>query len=473
MIEKFKFTTDYQWDLLRYIVLDEHGERAIKKIKDTYFTLIEHQIIAYALLSLYKSNRSIPGSTLLKEKIRSLLNSKNYHNLVTKNEQEGIMNLVNELYKGILKDGDAIYDLLKEFTSYIEVKTLIEEFDLNDQANYKPFINKLQIATSDQDELDNSRTSLLFSNVRERQLRRKEKQVVVPTPIRQLNNITSAGGYDIGSIIVLLDKQKQGKTAVLVNIAKGYVKMRKPVLYIDLENGKDAITIRFEQSIMNLTKPEVLNGEHDDRIQKKLRKYKRVGGEVVIERLPALTTNSNHIQDIIDFYYKNYGIRFKVLVIDFMGKLGAINMKGDETQDISRAYIDIANLVERNGIEHCWTAHHVTREAAKLRMKTRYESTDTAKSIDINRHVHAIYGLNRTPDEEAEGIIRMELVEHRDGSPTGRAIFTSDLNRQTVNEINANARKEYDEVFYPMIFKDSEKDVNPRNVNKRPRRTDA
>ena len=34
---RFKYTPEYQWDLLRYIVQSKDGERALKKIDDQYF----------------------------------------------------------------------------------------------------------------------------------------------------------------------------------------------------------------------------------------------------------------------------------------------------------------------------------------------------------------------------------------------------------------------------------------------------
>ena len=51
---KFKFTIDWQLDLLKYTIQDPNGYRALKKYKDTYFTLIEHQAIAYAINIFYK-----------------------------------------------------------------------------------------------------------------------------------------------------------------------------------------------------------------------------------------------------------------------------------------------------------------------------------------------------------------------------------------------------------------------------------
>jgi len=73
----------------------------------------------------------------------------------------------------------------------------------------------------------------------------------------------------------------------------------------------------------------------------------------------------------------------------------------------------MGNLAVKNKIEHLWTANHVTREGAKSRQATKYQGEDIALCIDIVRHAHAIFGLNRSPEEQENGFFRMEIVEQR------------------------------------------------------------
>ena len=444
MKNKFKFTIEYQFDLLRYIVLDKDGVNALNKVEDSYFTLTEHAVIAFALKSYYKNNKRIPGETILREHIKNLLNTKQYIDLVTKDEQSEILKLLTPIYNGVVKDGDEIYALCKEFSMYTKLKDIIEDMDINNFSSYQKFSKQISSAIEDPDEVDESLTSFLFKDIKSRQFRRQENKSVHPTPFKQINSLTNADGYETGSIIVLLDKEKKGKTGMLVNIARGYARMKKNVLYVDLENGKDSMLTRLEQSLTGLTKLEVIEGANDKKIQRKIRKYLRLGSEIVVERLPALTTDADTIQRLMDMYYRVYGLRFDILIVDYLGKMGSLSKKTDDFGRISDAYMDVANLCDKNKIDHCWTANHVTREGAKARMATKYESTDIAKCIDIVRHVHAIYGLNRTPEEEEMGFLRLELVEQRDGKPKGRAIFNANMDTQQFNEIGIQQRREYE-----------------------------
>lgn len=442
---KFKYTTEFQWDLLRYIIIDNNGLKALTKIRDEYFTLIEHQVLAKCIIDYHKKNSKIPGETLLRETVVNLLTSKDYIKLITKSEQDEILKLIPKLYIGMIRDADEIYGMIKKWSAYIRVKDLLEEIDPRNWEQYQQYGYKFQNAIEDEDEQNERQSSFLLQGVQERQHQRRERKTIHPTPYRQINQLTNAGGLEEGSIAVILDKEKKGKTAVLINIAKGYLRMGQKVLYLDFENGKEAIFTRFEQSLNHLGKKEIIEGENDKKVRQKFRKYLRIGGEVVVERLPA-GTNTNQIQAIIDKYYREYGIVFQHIIYDFAGKMGSLSGKKDDTERISDVYVDISNLALKNKIIHSWSAHHVTREAAKARMKTRYESADIAKCIDIARHVHVIYGLNRTPEEEEAGFIRWEIVEQRDG-PKGRGVFTLDSETQVMKELSKSERKEYDDNF--------------------------
>ena len=130
---------------------------------------------------------------------------------------------------------------------------------------------------------------------------------------------------------------------------------------------------------------------------------------------------------------------------------------------------NMGNLAMKHGIEHIWTANHVTREGAKTREKTKYRGEDIALCIDIVRHAQAIFGLNRSQDEEEAGYLRMEIVSQRDGVPSGRAVFRSNDKTQRIEELSAQERKEYDEDFYPLLM---EQNKETNKVSKKERKDD-
>lgn len=453
MMIKFGFTTEFQYDLLKYTVLDRDGYKALELYNDSYFSLTEHAVIAFTLKRFYKKKRKIPGQTILIEELHGVFELKEFTNNLTDADRKDILGITNSFYKGNVKDGDEILEKAEKFAQFVDLKHEVESVNLLDYAQYDEFSKKIQKAISSRIKKEEEKGAFLFSDYRMRQLQRQEKSPMHPFPWSQLNKLTNAGGYVKGSIFVILDRAKKFKTGMLVNLARSYatagetVGGRKVVLVVDLENGEDEYALRIEQSFVRGTKVEILDGEHDKRLGYKFRALKRWGGEIIIKRMPALVTTAAHIGDYIDFLYREFGIRVEVLIIDFMGKMGCISGKESLHERIGEAYIDVDNLAAEKDIIHVWTAQHVTRDAAREREGTCYFGTDVAGAIDITRSASAIFGLNRTPAEEEQGVQRFEIVDQRDGIHTGRVVFMIDQEKQSLTPLNKAQKDEFDIQF--------------------------
>jgi len=441
---KFKFTTEFQFDLLRFTALDRNGYKALELYDDSYFTLTEHAVLAYNFKKYYKRKKKVPGKVIFHEELLRTLEQKEFINNLSDDDRKEIILLGQKLYEGIVRDGDDILQNAEKFSQFVDLKEVIESVDLLDFPQYEIFSRKVQKAISPKLKKLNERGNFLMADIKVRQFQRQDTSPIVPTPFKQINALTNAGGYNKGSILVLLDKAKHFKTGMLINIAKGYLIKKKNILVIDLDNGEDEWMQRVEQSISRKTKREVLSGDFDDDVRKTLRHYIRAfHSELVIKRMPALITTANDIDTYINYLYTEFGLRINILVIDYIAKMGAISGKESLHERISDSYIDIGNLGMKHNIEHIWTAQHVTREAAKTKLKKKYVGTDVAGAIDITRHVQAIFGLNRTDEEEEQKLIRMEVVDQRDGVPRGRAIFDINIEKQIVKELSKDRLTNY------------------------------
>lgn len=466
--EQFSFSTDFQLEVLRFIIKDKDGITALSRIKPGYLTLIEHSVIADALLSFSKKHNRIPGQPILKESINNLLESKNYVDLVTKEDVSSIISLVDNLYNKPLKDGDIIKDKIYKFAAYVEVKNLTESFDLTSFDQYGEYADKIsQIIQKSKPEEKDAPLMMVRDTVK-RQFDRQANPSVVPTPFRQINDLTNGGGYPKGSIVVLLDKAKARKSFTLINIARAYLSRQRNVLYIDVENGDLQIMERMVQSTLKKTKKEMMSGEYDTLEKKHLRKYKRLGSEFVVKWLPAMVANANDIADVIRDLRLTHGININVLVIDFAGKLASLRKDGDDFERISNVYIDLQNMAIAEDIDCIYTAQHITREGSKHK-ETKYEENDISGAISIIRNAQAIWGLNSTAEEEENNILRMEAVVQRDGPSFGRALFNMNPDTQRMDEFSKTQRTLYDEQYGAKLdesFKKKEGKKNP-NVGKK------
>jgi len=444
-MSKFVFNKDFQLEILRFIVLDKRGIRVIDLISDSDFIVLEHAVLAYTLKKYYKKRKRIPGLIVFKEEVKDVFNTRKYGESLTKTDRNSIMKLASSIYKGIVLDGEELMIKVEQFYQFNALTHLLESTDISDTSNYKIFVERAQKAVAPLLRDSKDRGSFLIRDIEKRQFDRQDSPNIVPTPFRQINSATNAGGYDKGSVIVILDKPKQFKSGALINIAKGYLKMRKKILLFDLENGEMNLATRLEQSLTGRTKKEIYSGEYDLAVRKTLRKYKRLGSEFYVRRMPAFCT-ANEMRKEILFLKEEMGFEADILLVDYIGLMNSLSDKKDDHQRLADAYLDIANLAKEFEYDVVWSPHHV-KEGAYVREKSKYRENDLAKSNEIGRHVHAIWGLNRNDDEKSGDILRMELVVQRDGLQNARALFKVDMPTQNMKEFTKEERKNYNEFF--------------------------
>lgn len=466
---KFTFSPEFQLEILRYIIKDKEGGLILKRIKPNYLVLIEHSIICEGIIKYYKKQNRIPSENVLKEVIKGLLEGKQYADLVTKDDIPNIDKVISNLYHLPLSDADYIKEKIYQFSTYVEMKNLNDSFDLDNFEQYEEYSRKVEKVLQKSKPKKEDEPLYMIRDIVERQFKRQSEPSVLPCPFRQLNDLTNAGGYPEHSINVILDKPKAKKTFFMVNLARGYLRMKKSVLYIDTENGQEQIMDRFIQSSINKTKKELYSGEYDKLEAKHLRKLARFGVELVVERVPAMITNATYIREKI-IQLRNQGIDIKVLMVDYAGKLASIAGDREDFERISNVYIDLQNLAEELHLDIVWTAHHITRDGKKHRT-TRYDENDISGSIAIVRNAQVIVGLNSTEQEEKDNILRVEMVVQRDGLSSGRALFKCDVERQRCTEFTREQRKQYDEVYGKKLDEQFKKSTNPDADSKKRERT--
>lgn len=456
---KFNFEVGFQLEILRFILKDKEGGLVLKRVKPSYLVLIEHSLILEGIAKYFKKHTKMPSENILKQVIQELLESKNYVDLVTKEDIPSIHKVISNLYHIPLSDADYIKERIYQFSTYIEMKNLNDSFDLDNFDQYEEYSRKVEKILQRSKPKQEDEPLYMIRDITERQFKRQSEPSVIPCPFRQLNELTNAGGYPEHSVNVILDKPKAKKTFFMVNIARGYLRMKKSVLYIDTENGQEQIMDRFIQSSINKTKKELYSGEYDKLEAKHLRKLARFGVELVVERVPAMITDCSYIREKI-LQLRSQGIDIRILMVDYAGKLASISRDKEDFERINQVYIDIQNLAEEMDLEIVWTAHHITREGKKHR-SSRYDENDISGSIAIVRNAQVIMGLNSTDQEEKDDILRAEIVVQRDGLPSGRALFKCDVERQRCTEFTKEERKNYEEIFGKKLDESFKKSQNP------------
>ena len=440
---KFEFDVDFQEELLRFTVTDKHGPKALALYSDKSFVVLDHAIIAKGLKSFFKKHSKIPSRPLLKEELRNLYKSKDFVNALLPEDKKRITEIVDKLYSANAKDGTEILTKCIRFARYVEVRNIFESVDISDYSQYDALQRKIQKAITLGIDAREELGTFIIGNYENEVDTDTSDLDSHPTPYRQINYSFDAGGPETSNIIVIIGREKRFKTCVLVNLAKSYLKRKKKVIYFDFENGELQLKTRVHQSILGKTKQEIKSGKYRKKLAKIYRKYRRLNTELVIKRVPALQTTTDDLQKILDDLYSEFGYRFDVCILDYAALMAARSGKKDDTERISDVYLDVKNFADYNKFEVLYTANHTTREANIKREKTKFQSTDTAKCIDIARHMDAMWGLNQSDEEKEAGVLRIEVVEQRNGPQDHTSYFWIDMAKQRLASFSQKQIKEY------------------------------
>lgn len=444
---KFEFGTDFQELILQYTVTDVQGFKALELYDDSYFALIHHSIIAYALKKYYKKYRRVPEEPYLREYLRTIFTTDRVMKLNLGDDDKSLVdNTISKLYSRKVSEPDQIIDKVVNFARYVRFKDEMEKVDINNYDSYEGALKNLQKANTVGLDLQEDYGTFVVSGINDRAYKRDLLAGSRPTPFWQLNNLLNGGGTTPGSVIVVMSKEKRFKTGLMINVARGYMRMKKKGIYVDLENGQIQITTRTEQSMSNQTQDTIGSGDYDKHLIKLMRKYRRIGAELVVKKFPSLQTNMDHIQKWLDKLRRDFGFIPEFAVVDYGPLLGSISSKEDEFARISDAHLDLKNFADHNKLDALWSAAHITREGNK-RIGTKFMSTDIAKCIDIPRHIDALLGLQENEDEMAAGVMRLEVIEQRNGMRDGNAMFWVDIPKQRLKEFTrAEVRNYYDQL---------------------------
>ncbi len=466
MGSKFIFDIEFQYEILKFMVNDRRGYKIINLIQDSYFTSINHAVITKCITKYFKKNKKIPSRAIFLEELRELFNHRDYAKSLTPTDRKEIITESKAMFGVEVPDGEQIIKKVEQFAQFNELSDVLENSDITDPNLYQEFVMRVQKAVSPKVDINNKRGTFLIKDIEQRQLDRQSNSDIVQTPFRQLNWATNANGYERGSTVVILDKPKKFKTGFMVQVVKGYMKQKKKILLFDLENGEHSLATRIEQSLSKKTKADIMSGDSDKDVRKVLRKYKRLGSEVYIKRLPAFCTTRD-MQQEINMIKEEFGITFDILIVDYIGLMNSTTNRQDDHNRIADAYLDIANLAKENNYDITYSPHHI-KDEARAREATRYRENDLAKCNEIGRHVHAIWGLNRSEEEEEAGVLRLELVVQRDGKPKARALFKVDADIQSTTEFTKEEIERYHEHFGdPTEAPEEEKKYNrKKKINK-------
>jgi len=235
-------------------------------------------------------------------------------------------------------------------------------------------------------------------------------------------------------LIMFMGPMKRGKTSALTYIAVRALLLGLNVVFISLESGEGDSAIRFWANVGALTtygedkktleypifknkrKGDVVNYEKRSRpkitsarVARSIKKFRKMNkGKLRVKVYPAFMAGIDDFERYLDALEAYEQFTPHVILVDYVGIMAApAAYKGRDAYDFNSKRLKSLSQTRKALV---FSGTQGTR--ATLDKLSMIES-DVPEDIRQLAHVDLMYGLNQTPEEKDDGIMRLNVIAHR------------------------------------------------------------
>jgi replicative DNA helicase len=426
-----EFQQRLMWQLL---VEPEFAEKTIPNLAVEYFDDPNLKRLFIIILEFYKEFNKVPN--LQNQSILQAINKyKSPNNII---EEESLFAVIKriELWneriinKQLLYDGDVVQ---KQTTSFIKQQEYrkIGEYILgktkNGEIKSKYVItdieDKFQKVAHIGDEEDYGTD--VFDNIDH--ALRKEFRQTIPTSIFAIDTLTG-GGLGKGEIGVILTPSGVGKTTMLTVIANSAYEEEKNVAQIVFEDTIEQIqrkhfTIWSKVPLSKIDIPEqnvIVN-----RIAHEKAINMRGKGNLVIKKFSQENTTMMDIRKWMIGYEKKYGIKFDILVLDYLDCLES-HKKSPDRNEAELVIIKSFEALAADFNIPAWTAIQTNRSGFNAEYVEAYQTGGSIKRV---QKAHFFMSVAKTKDQQEASLANIRIIKARfakDGQAFNDCVFNND-----------------------------------------------
>lgn len=363
--------------------------------------------VANIVKRYYQTHRDV----LTEETLLTLVEEKLDRMKKSSEEQQKYFNYVNELYEVRDSNNDDVIDekieayikkhmrmeLLKQAAMNLENEKFMENVD----KEFKE-IMLLDISGKQQE---------IINVIDDIEIKRRELSTIyqntIPTGFTSVDGL-NGGGLAKGELGMIVAASGTGKTLILTNLATSYTKNKYNVLFIALEELRNRMILRFEQSMLRQNRSDILTGgalneTHFNRLQEFYRKHRDKFGNLFFARYSPRTVTPAKIEQLISDIQIRQGIEVDVVLVDYPELLRNPYATGNEADDGGKLFEEMRRIAQDYNVV-MWTAAQMNRTAynAQIRTAEHMEGSHRKKNA-----AELVLTVNQTPEEYNAGFIRL------------------------------------------------------------------
>ncbi len=224
--------------------------------------------------------------------------------------------------------------------------------------------------------------------------------------------------------VIQSQRSNRGKSAMLVQLARNLVFQGKRVLIYTLEMGEDDYADRLDMCCSGLTTQGLRNGTL---LRQRLQRMVRSENMLRIKQFPSYSTTVDRLKEHTQLLRDVCGFRPDIILCDYADLLDPglpglrenLHAKGDALYSQLRGWMIEEHLA-------CWTPSQSGRAAES---EVSAEQRHIAGSINKIQLADIVISINRTPEDEVQGMTRVKPIKVRNAARSEEFSVPTSLDR--------------------------------------------
>lgn len=415
------FDAHFQRSFLAFMLRDsEFLERVVRDVTHEMFSDEYGKRIVTSCKEFFATHRAAPNTlifSLFGQYLQAGLIKQDLHDLCTK--------FADDLFAIPLQNKGYLLGQFEKFLKHrlFEV-ALPKVVDLIRKADFETAESELKNVFLFKPTSANSFGTEFNANVEERSARRETEEksrfwLLIPPIDRHIRGLRRG---EIG--VWQSQRSSAGKSCALAHCAKAFAMQGKNVVIFTLEMGEHAYEDRLDMAISGLSRDGMKDTE---RLRVRIQGMLRHSGRILVKSLPAYTTRCSDLRAHCRMLESLKGFKADAVLIDYADLLapetpelrGDLYATGAEVYSYWRSWMQEDDYVG-------WTGMQSGREAMKEKHADQGHSGGSIAKAQI---ADVVLSINRTPEEEVNGLTNVHIVKAREDKARFSITFPTDFNR--------------------------------------------
>lgn len=384
-----------------------------------------YKIIVRAINRYYKTNDQSLGENSLLTLVEERMTNEN----MSTEKQDEVLDAVHDLYK--LDETDSDDEVISESIQKFVRRTLARETimkavnkgDISDDKVLIDLVDGLRDVLTTEVGGNSGEIIDFFEDTEKKLALFQSLQVnTYPTGFFAIDSV-AGGGLARGELGLVIAPSGGGKTMWAVNQTRNYVRQGLNVLYLPLEEKLDRMLLRFEQVLAKVKKTALLeNGEVNEplfhMIQQSFEQLRSEDnpnqwGNLWIRKYKPQELTPSMLSQLISDVTIRKGKRVDVVMIDYPDLMKNPHFNGGNESDAGgKLYEDIRAIIQEYDVVG-WALSQVNRSSYVQDIKNAGAIEGSKRKINA---VELAFTINQTPEEFANGFLRVYLDKIRNNS---------------------------------------------------------